>query len=61
MKGVYIMKKTKKYTNCRCSRKSFPLISVLSIAAAYAAYSICKKQSDKRYFEKWKDYDECGI
>ncbi|MBQ8960038.1 MAG: hypothetical protein IJ071_02335 [Ruminococcus sp.] len=38
-----------------------PIMGALFIAISSILYILYKSWSNKLYFEKWKDYDDCGI
>ncbi|MBO5449115.1 MAG: hypothetical protein J5994_07270 [Ruminococcus sp.] len=43
-------------------RKSFwAVMGALILVVASTALFVYKYFEDKAYYEKWKDYDECGI
>jgi uncharacterized membrane protein len=37
------------------------VILSLSVLVGVVSIAIVKIRNDKKYHEKWKDYDECGI
>ncbi|MCD8095150.1 MAG: hypothetical protein LUE12_03355 [Ruminococcus sp.] len=43
-------------------RKSFwTIIGALMLVIASTAFFVYKYTEDKAHYEKWKDYEECGI
>lgn len=43
-------------------KKSFlALVGALLLVIASTALLVCKYFEEKAHYEKWKDYDECGI
>ena len=49
---------SKKYSE----KKSFwALMSALLLVVASTAFLVYKYFEEKEHYEKWKDYDECGI
>ncbi|MCD7742661.1 MAG: hypothetical protein LUI06_10690 [Ruminococcus sp.] len=43
-------------------KKSFwTLVGALLLVIASTSLLVCKYCEDKAHYEKWKDYDECGI
>ena len=42
-------------------RESIPLMGAIFLAIASVVYILFRSRSNKLYFEKWKDYEDCGI
>ena len=42
-------------------RESIPLMGAIFLAIASVVYILFRSWSNKLYFEKWKDYEDCGI
>lgn len=43
-------------------RKSFwTMMGALLLVIASTAYLVAKYYDEKAHYEKWKDYEECGI
>lgn len=38
-----------------------PIICAIFIALSSILYILYKSWSNKVYFEKWKDYEDCGV
>lgn len=38
-----------------------PIVGAVFIAVASILYILYKSWSNKIYFEKWKDYEDCGV
>lgn len=38
-----------------------PIVGAVFIAVASILYILYKSWSNKVYFEKWKDYEDCGV
>ncbi len=38
-----------------------PIIGAVFIAVSSILYILYKSWSNKLYFEKWKDYEDCGV
>lgn len=38
-----------------------PIITAVFIACASILYILYKSWSNKAYFERWKDYEDCGV
>lgn len=36
-------------------------IAALAVLVASAGYIVYRMMSNKAYYEKWKDYDDCGL
>ena len=41
--------------------KDYPLMGAIFLAIASVVYILFRSWSNKLYFEKWKDYEDCGI
>ena len=42
-------------------RESIPLMGAIFLAIASVVYILFRSWSNTLYFEKWKDYEDCGI
>lgn len=42
-------------------RISAPIVIALTLFVSSAFYIIYRMISDYNYYERWKDYDECGL
>ena len=42
-------------------KDSLPMLAAIFLAIASVTYIMFKSWSTKLYFEKWKDYEDCGI
>lgn len=42
-------------------RSALPVVGALFLVMVSAAYIIYRAVSNRAYYEKWKDYDECGL
>ncbi len=42
-------------------RISAPIVVALTLFVSSAFYIIYRMVSDYNYYERWKDYDECGL
>ena len=52
----------KKRCNCECSCKSKrPSRFAVCLLAASVACIFFRIRNKKRYYDKWKDYENCGI
>lgn len=38
-----------------------PIVGAVFIAISSVLYILYKSWSNKVYFEKWKDYEDCGV
>ncbi len=38
-----------------------PIVCAIFIACASILYILYKSWSNKAYFERWKDYEDCGV
>ena len=38
-----------------------PIVAAVFIAVASILYILYKSWSNRVYFEKWKDYEDCGV
>ena len=38
-----------------------PIVGAVFIAVSAILYILYKSWSNKVYFEKWKDYEDCGV
>ncbi|MDE5569580.1 MAG: hypothetical protein K2I82_02870 [Ruminococcus sp.] len=38
-----------------------PIVGAVFIACASILYILYKSWSNKAYFERWKDYEDCGV
>lgn len=38
-----------------------PIVGAVFIAVVSILYILYKSWSNKLYFEKWKDYEDCGV
>ncbi len=48
--------------SCRKTRGSYPLTAAVLLAVSSSvAYILMRRNNNKVYSEKWKEYDECGI
>lgn len=41
--------------------KSLPIVGAIFIAVVSILYILYKSWDNKLYFEKWKDYEDCGV
>ena len=55
------MNENDKYTPRKMLKDSLPIMAALFLAIASVVYIIFRSWSNKLYFEKWKDYEDCGI
>ncbi|MBQ7757217.1 MAG: hypothetical protein IJ031_02430 [Oscillospiraceae bacterium] len=39
----------------------YTIMGALILVVASTAFFVYKLMSNKAYYERWKDYDECGI
>lgn len=60
----FIMSKRKKEEDIN-PKKVFnmflPIVGAVFIAVSAILYILYKSWSNKLYFEKWKDYEDCGV
>lgn len=49
------------YSTRKILKEMFPVLTAIFIAMASVMYILFKSWSNKLYFEKWKDYEDCGI
>ncbi|MBZ4671637.1 MAG: hypothetical protein JG769_1941 [Oscillospiraceae bacterium] len=42
-------------------KSALPVMGAIFLVMASAAYILFRAMSDRAYYEKWKDYDECGL
>lgn len=42
-------------------RDSLPILGALFLVIASAAYILFRIWDNKLYYEKWKEYEDCGI
>ncbi len=40
---------------------SLPIVGAIFIVVAAILYILYKGWSNKAYFERWKDYEDCGV
>ena len=42
-------------------RESLPILGAIFLVITAAAYILFRSWSNKIYYEKWKEYEDCGI
>ena len=42
-------------------RDSLPILGAIFLAMVSVAYILFRSWSNKLYYEKWKEYEDCGI
>ena len=42
-------------------RESLPVLGAIFLVITAAAYILFRSWSNKIYYEKWKEYEDCGI
>ncbi len=42
-------------------RESLPILGAIFLLITSAAYILFRSHSNKVYYEKWKEYEDCGI
>ncbi len=55
------MSDNENFSEKKIIRDSLPLLGAIFIAIVSVMYIMFKSWSNKLYFEKWKDYEDCGI
>jgi hypothetical protein len=60
-KGIIFMSSKKPYTMGRFVKDSLPMLAAIFLAIASVVYVMFKSWSNKLDFERWKDYEDCGI
>ena len=49
------------YNTKKFIKDTFPLMAAIFVAIASVTYIVFKSWSNKLDFERWKDYEDCGI
>lgn len=55
------MSRKNSYSTRKIFRESLPILGAMFIAAVSVAYILIKMWTNKLDYEKWKDYEDCGI
>ncbi|MBP3309452.1 MAG: hypothetical protein J6L05_01380 [Ruminococcus sp.] len=55
------MSSKENYSTRKILKETLPVLAAIFIAMASVMYILFKSWSNKLYFEKWKDYEDCGI
>ena len=42
-------------------RESLPILGAIFLLITSAAYILFRSRSNRIYYEKWKEYEDCGI
>ena len=45
----------------RMFRDSLPILGAIFLVIVSVAYILFRSWSNKLYYEKWKEYEDCGI
>lgn len=53
--------KNDNYSAKKMIRESLPVLVALFLAMVSVAYILFRSWSNKLYYEKWKEYEDCGI
>lgn len=53
--------KNDNYSAKKMIRESLPILGALFLAMVSVAYILFRSWSNKLYYEKWKEYEDCGI
>jgi heme O synthase-like polyprenyltransferase len=54
-------KKENVYSAKKMFKDSMPILCAIFLAIASVAYILFRSWSNKLYYEKWKEYEDCGI
>lgn len=49
------------YSAKRMFKDSLPILGAIFLVIVSVAYILFRSWSNKLYYEKWKDYEDCGI
>lgn len=55
------MNDNENFSTKRIIKDSLPMLAAIFLAIVSVMYIMFKSWSNKLYFEKWKDYEDCGI
>jgi heme O synthase-like polyprenyltransferase len=54
-------KKENVYSAKKMFKDSLPILCAIFLAIVSVAYILFRSWSNKLYYEKWKEYEDCGI
>ncbi|WP_173459023.1 hypothetical protein [Ruminococcus flavefaciens] len=54
-------RKKEDYSAKRMFRDSLPVIGAICLVIVSVSYILFRSWSNKLYYEKWKEYEDCGI
>jgi hypothetical protein len=54
-------KKNQEPATKKMFKDTVPVIGALCLVIASAAYILFRSWNNKVYYEKWKEYEDCGI
>ena len=54
-------KKKDEYSAKKMLRDSVPVIGAICLVIVSVSYILFRSWSNKLYYEKWKEYEDCGI
>jgi heme O synthase-like polyprenyltransferase len=61
-KEVYMDRKNNNtYPAKKMFRDSLPVLCAIFLAIVSVAYILFRSWSNKLYYERWKEYEDCGI
>jgi hypothetical protein len=59
--GVLMSSKKNEINPKKVLNMFLPIVGAVFIAVSSILYILYKSWSNKVYFEKWKDYEDCGV
>jgi len=54
-------RKKNEYSAKRMLRESMPILGAIFLVIVSVSYILFRSWSNKLYYEKWKEYEDCGI
>ncbi|WP_196231544.1 hypothetical protein [Ruminococcus flavefaciens] len=54
-------KNKEEYSAKRTFRDSLPVTGAICLVLVSASYLLLRSRSNKLYYERWKEYEDCGI
>ncbi|MBR6967893.1 MAG: hypothetical protein IKH78_05110 [Ruminococcus sp.] len=54
-------RKKNEYSAKRMLRESMPVLGAIFLVIVSVSYILFRSWSNKLYYEKWKEYEDCGI
>ncbi|MCR5707643.1 MAG: hypothetical protein K6G82_05165 [Ruminococcus sp.] len=54
-------KKKTMYSTKRMFRDTLPVLGAIFLVISSVAYLLIRSWNNKLYYDKWKEYEDCGI